>query len=274
MLWKFRAFVFAGFFVVSLPMTSACGRFKPARSYQVDTTANAAAYATVLDVLKSEHYVVLEQSETDKRVKVTAHVDEKSSHRSFITLRVSADRVELVPAGHLVHSDGGIHHALADELSALESKLKSKLAAGASSASARSAASSAAATSDIPSAWIEPAADVAKWGPGNFTCLPVALPRDEHEALSLRLSTGESADVTLSIAYAPELCRSSKQCKLAGGCPALGIGDSEQVKKLAARISRGEVTTKALLLHQGKPAANIDLGRHGSIAQSMSELKH
>jgi hypothetical protein len=64
------------------------------------------------------------------------------------------------------------------------------------------------------------------------------------------------------------------QCKVAGGgCPALGIGDTERVNRLAGRLSRGEVGAQATLLDSGSPVANIDLSKHGSIVQAMSEIK-
>jgi hypothetical protein len=72
---------------------------------------------------------------------------------------------------------------------------------------------------------------------------------------------------------APELCRSPAQCKVPGGCPALGIGDPERVSRIAARLSKGEVAAQAILLDSGKAVANIDLAKHGSIVQAMSEIK-
>ena len=108
---------------------------------------------------------------------------------------------------------------------------------------------------------------------GNFTCLPVRVPQEHQNALALQLSNGEKADLQLSLAYAPELCRSPAQCKLPGGCPALGIGDSERVSRIAGRLSRSEIGAHATLLDGGKPVANIDLSRHGSIVQALSEIK-
>jgi hypothetical protein len=58
-----------------------------------------------------------------------------------------------------------------------------------------------------------------------------------------------------------------------GGCPALGIGDPERVNRLAGRLHRGEVGAHATLLDSGKPVATIDLSKHGSIVQAMSEIK-
>jgi hypothetical protein len=125
----------------------------------------------------------------------------------------------------------------------------------------------------MPQAWSEPAYDPSVWGNGNFTCLPVRVPAEHQAALTLQLSNGEKADLQLSLAYAPELCRSPTQCKQPGGCPALGIGDSERVNRIAARLSKGEIAALAMLLDGGRPVANIDLSRHGSIVQAMSEIK-
>jgi hypothetical protein len=111
------------------------------------------------------------------------------------------------------------------------------------------------------------------WGNGNFTCIPVKVPADHQAALTLQLSNGEKADLQLSLAYAPELCRSPAQCKEAGGCPALGIGDPERVNRIASRLSKGEIGPSATLLDGGKPVANIDLAHHGSIVQALSEIK-
>ena len=91
---------------------------------------------------------------------------------------------------------------------------------------------------------------------------------------SLQLSNGEKADLQLSLAYAPELCRSPAQCKVAGGgCPALGIGDPERVNRLAGRLQRNEVGPHATLLDGGTPVVTIDLSKHGSIVQAMTEIK-
>jgi hypothetical protein len=87
------------------------------------------------------------------------------------------------------------------------------------------------------------------------------------------LSNGENADLLLSLAHAPELCRSAAQCKLPGGCPALGIADAERVSRLAARLSKHEVGPLATLLSKGQAVATIDLSKHGSIAQAMLEKR-
>jgi hypothetical protein len=91
--------------------------------------------------------------------------------------------------------------------------------------------------------------------------------------LTLQLTNGEKADLQLSLAYDPGLCRSPAQCKQPGGCPALGIGDTERVNRLAGRLSRGEIGSQAILLDSGKPVATIDLSHHGSIVQAMVEIK-
>jgi hypothetical protein len=101
----------------------------------------------------------------------------------------------------------------------------------------------------------------------------VRVPAEHQSALTLQLSNGEKADLLLSLAYAPELCRSPAQCKQTGGCPALGIGDPERVNRIAGRLSKGEIGAQATLLDGGNPVAAIDLARHGSIVQAMSEIK-
>ena len=100
------------------------------------------------------------------------------------------------------------------------------------------------------------------------------LAAEDQAQLSLKLSNGESADVLLSLAYAPELCRSPGECKLPGGCPALGIGDADRVSRIAARLSRHEVGSLATLVLRGRAVATIDLSKHGSIAQAMTETQH
>jgi hypothetical protein len=87
------------------------------------------------------------------------------------------------------------------------------------------------------------------------------------------LSNGENAKVAISIAYAPELCRSAKQCKLPGGCPALGLGDEHQVQALAERIAKQEIQSEATLTSRGQPIAKLDLSRHGSIAKALLQIK-
>jgi hypothetical protein len=103
--------------------------------------------------------------------------------------------------------------------------------------------------------------------------LPIKLADDEQTQLSLKLSNGETADVSLSLARAPELCRSPVECKLAGGCPALGIADADRVSRLAGRLSKREIGPLATLSLRGQAIVVIDLSKHGSIAQAMAE-KH
>ena len=59
-----------------------------------------------------------------------------------------------------------------------------------------------------------------------------------------------------------------------GGCPALGIGDPDHVSRIAGRLSRHEVGPLATLILRGQPVATIDLSKHGSIAQAMTEPSH
>ena len=103
--------------------------------------------------------------------------------------------------------------------------------------------------------------------------MPVKLADEEQTQLSLKMSNGETADVLLSLAHAPELCRSPAACKLPAGCPALGIADAERVLRLAGRLSKQEIGPLATLFSRAQPVAVIDLSKHGSIAQAMTE-KH
>jgi hypothetical protein len=154
-----------------------------------------------------------------------------------------------------------MHHALISELASLHQALQKKLGATQGSTSAPLAA----APSTLPVAWSETASD----GHGTFTCLPVKLAEDDQTQLSLKLSNGETADVSLSLALG--LCRSPTSCKLPGGCPALGIADSDHVSRLAGRLSKHEIGPLATLFSRGQAIAVIDLGKHGSIAQAMAE---
>jgi hypothetical protein len=193
---------------------------------------------------------------------------------------VAVGTVWLNAAGSLVR-DGKVHKKLSTEMAKLERKLKERLQAGAPATAPAGTVATPAATaapvadaSTVPQAWSEPAYDPSVWGNGNFTCLPVKVPAEHQAQLTLQLSNGEKADLQLSLAYAPELCRSPAQCKVAGGgCPALGIGDPERVNRLAGRLARNEIGALATLLDSGKPVANVDLSKHGSIVQAMSEIK-
>ena len=267
----------ASIVTLALALTLGCGRWQPAKSYEVTTQSDPqTSYAAVLDVASSEKYTVVSKDDVAKKVRLEARVSGNSaSSKSFIDVEVIGGSVKLVPAGSLV-KDGKVHKSLGRELSSLEGKFKRRLTSGASSAPPAAAevpAEPVAAASAVPQAWSEPAYDPSVWGNGNFTCLPVKVPAEHQAALTIQLSTGEKADLQLSLAYAPELCRSPAQCKVPGGCPALGIGDPERVNRIAARLSKGEVASQAILLDSGKAVANIDLSKHGSIVQAMSEIK-
>lgn len=259
---------------LSLSVAACGGRWIPITSHDVPAAAEPpSSYATVLQVATAKGYEVVNKDDAAKKLRLRA----KSSSKSFIDVAVAPGQVKLVPSGSLVRGDK-LHKQLEHELDNLQADLKARLGGGAAPvvASTSAPAPVAAAPVDpasVPQAWSEPAYDPSVWGNGNFTCLPVKVPQEHQAALALRLSNGEKADLQLSLAYAPELCRSPAQCKLSGGCPALGIGDAERVSKLAGRLSRKEVSSQATLLDGGKPVAAIDLSRHGSIVQALSELK-
>ena len=258
---------------LSVALSVACGaRWLPAKSYDVPNQADPQlSYAAVLEVTGSKHYTILAKDDVAKRLRLKA----KSNGNSFIDIEVVAGDVRLAPGGDLLR-DGKVHKILDHEIGRLEDDLKQRLGSGPAPAAvaATSAPAAPADTAGVPTAWSEPAYDPSVWGNGNFTCLPVRVPADHQSALTLQLSNGEKADLQLSLAYAPELCRSPVQCKQAGGCPALGIGDTERVSRLAGRLSRGEIGAQATLLDSGKAVANIDLAHHGSIVQALSEIKH
>lgn len=263
-----------GIALVTLALGAGCGRWQPAKSYDVATQSDPqVSYAAVLDVGSVEKYKVVSKDQ-GKKVRFESHTNSSS----FIDVEIAAGKVRLAAAGKLVR-DGKVHKSLGKELRALEDKIKKKLAGSGGATAAAATASSdtpvepASAASSVPTAWSEPAYDPSVWGNGNFTCLPVKVPAEHQSALVLQLSNGEKADLQLSLAYAPELCRSPAQCKVPGGCPALGIGDPERVNRIAQRLSKGEVAAQAILLDSGKAIANIDLSKHGSIVQAMSEIK-
>ncbi|HYQ44827.1 MAG TPA: hypothetical protein VER11_22735 [Polyangiaceae bacterium] len=273
----FRARLGLGLLLAALGAT-ACGGWRMPPPHQVPALTDASAsYLVVLDTLKNEHYAILEQDAATRTVRVRSHVDEKSASRvTVILLHVQDSAVYLSASGYLVRPDGTAHHALISELASLHEALQKKFGGatpGTSSASGASLAAPAAPAGSLPLAWSEPASNSAVWGSGNFTCLPIKLADEEQTQLTLHLSNGETADVLLSLAHAPELCRSPSQCKLAGGCPALGIADAERVSRLAARLSKHEVGPLATLYSRGQAIAVIDLSKHGSIAQAMTE-KH
>jgi hypothetical protein len=228
----------------------------------------------VLEAARANGYSVTTKDATA----MTARLQAKSNAKSYIDVAVVPGLVKLSAGGALVRGEK-VHKTLQNELGNLEFELKRKLGSGASaSTSAASPPTTEPApvvdSAAMPRAWSEPAYDPTVWGNGNFTCLPVRVPQEHQAALTLKLTNGEKADLQLSLAYAPELCRSPAQCKQPGGCPALGIGDSERVSRLAGRLARGEVGAQATLLDGDKPVANIDLSKHGSIVQALSDIKH
>jgi len=229
----------------------------------------------VLDTLKARKYKILSEDSASRTVAVRAHVGERDSEGgSVIHLQVSGGTVRIWATGYLVHRDGSTHRTLNTELLGLNQQLKKNLGTSAPPSPAQSSGVPAGAPSEtLPVAWSEPAYDPAVWGKGNFTCLPVKLAESDQPGLVLKLSNGENADVLLSLAHAPELCRSAAECKLTGGCPALGIADADRVSRLAARLSKHEVGPLATLFSKGRAVATIDLSKHGSIAQAMTE-KH
>lgn len=251
---------------------TACGwRKQPAHDVAALSDPNA-TYAVVLETLQTEKYTILDQDLAGRAVRVRSHVEESNpAHLSVILLRVDGGAVHLSASGYLVRPDGTTHHALNSELSSLHKALQKKLGAGGQGPSSVAAAQPLApvAAATLPVAWSETASN----GRGTFTCLPNKLAVEEQTQLSLTLSNGETADVSLSVAYAPERCRSPVACKLPGGCPALGIADSERVLRLAGRLSRREIGPLALLVLRGQPIATIDLSKHGSIAEAMNQ-KH
>jgi hypothetical protein len=258
--------------LVGLSLTLGCGRWQPAQSYDVPTQTDPRAnYAVVLSVAQTKEYKVVSKDDANMKVRLKAHCDSKS----FIDVTVYANDIRLGAAGSLVRDDK-VHKSLSTEIGKLERELQRQVAAGAPApapAAAAPPANGAVAGGPAPSAWTEPAYDPSVWGNGNFTCLPVRVPAEHQGALTLQLTNGEKADLQLSLAYDAGLCRSPAQCKQAGGCPALGIGDSERVGRLAGRLSRGEIGPQAVLLDSGTPVATIDLAHHGSIQQALSEIK-
>lgn len=257
---------------LSLGAAPGCGgRWQPATSHELASASDPqATYAAVLEVAAAKGYTVVSKDENAK----TARLQAQSNAKSFIDVTVAPGQVKLSPAGALVRGEK-VHRTLQNEVGNFEHDLGKRLNGGAVALASAPAASAPAAapTGAVPQAWSEPAYDPSVWGNGNFTCLPVKVPQEHQAALSLKLTNGEKADLQLSLAYAPELCRSPAQCKQPGGCPALGIGDTERVNRLAGRLSRGEIGSQATLLDGNEPVANIDLAKHGSIVQALSEIK-
>jgi hypothetical protein len=268
------------FCVLAALAAPACKGWRPQQSHDVAGLGDPnATYAAVLDTLQAEKYTLIDQDAAAHVVRVRSHVDESDpSHLSVILLQVDGAAVHVSASGYLVHPDGSTHHSLNAELASLQKQLQKRLGTVSGPPPAQTTAMlpppPAPPPGSLPVAWSEPAYDPSVWGHGNFTCLPVKLPVEDQAQLTLKLSNGENADVLLSLAYAPELCRSPGECKLAGGCPALGIGDPDKVSRIAGRLSRHEVGSQATLFLRGQAVAIIDLSKHGSIAQAMTETKH
>jgi len=250
-----------------------CGGWPPARTYAVKTRADAGGtFQAVQEVVTAHKYKVIERDDAGRTLKLRTHVDESSDKVSTITVKVDdTGSVSLLPGGFLVRENGTIHHRLDDEISTLELAIATQLAKGAPPPSATSGAPAAGEIGSTPEAWVEASADTARWGTGNFTCLPVHIPAEDTALIALRLSSGEIAKVTLSLAYADSLCRSPAACGQAAGCPALGIGDAEQVQALATLVGSQTVGATATLLYKGQAAVLVDLSRHGSIAQALGQ---
>jgi hypothetical protein len=264
----------ASVLVISLALVWGCS-MRTLSPHDVETQAEPqSAYATVLEVAAAEEYKVVTKDDAAKKVRLQSQADSGS----YIDVEVAAGQVKLTPGGKMV-SGAKLHRKLNNELEDLQGALKKRFhqdaePAGSAVAVASASATPTADTSGAPAAWSEPAYDPSVWGNGNFTCLPVRVPVDHQQALTLQLTNGEKADLQLSLAYDQGLCRSPGQCKQPGGCPALGIGDSERVSRLAGRLSRGEIGSQATLLDSGKVIATIDLAHHGSIVQALSDIKH
>jgi hypothetical protein len=253
--------------------TAACaGRWQPTSSHEVAAQSDPqATYTTILAAAADKKYTVVSKDDAAKKVRLQA----QSNGGSFIDIEVVGTQVKLSPAGALVRGNK-VHKILSNEVNNFETELKQRFGGGGAAPSAPAAAepTPVADASGAPTAWSEPAYDPSVWGNGNFTCLPVRVPADHQNALTLQLSNGEKADLQLSLAYDAGLCRSPTQCKQPGGCPALGIGDTERVTRIAGRLSRGEIGPSAVLLDSGKPVATVDLAHHGSIVQALTEIKH
>lgn len=256
----------------------ACG-FKPPRAQPIESQIDpVASYKTVREVLVAKEYKVTEEQEAERKVTVRSHVDEDDlANPTFITVEVTSQgKIVFVPKGALVHPDGKIHRSVNNELDDLREAIEAKLGAPPSLASASAspiASTAPSGSAQVAAAWNEPAYDPKIWGPGDFTCLPVKIPTEDQQTLKLRLSNGEDADLVLSLAYAPELCRSPAQCPLPTGCPALGFGDSQQVNKLAQRLVDKEIGDMATVVHRGQPVVTINLASHGLVSKAMTQLK-
>jgi len=287
-----RNLLFATSLAILAPgLTLGCNRWQPARAYQVPpgTAGGKPTYDAVQEVLAANKYQVLERDDAAFTAKIRSHAHETNDAlASFIGVAVEPDgRIVLTPSGYLVRPDGTIHRKLESELEELEYALSQRLnvplgarqplpppAAPASpAASATPTTTASTATGGIPYAWSERAYEPSTWGSDEFTCVPVKIAPEDQSTLRLRLSNGQDATVVISIAYAPELCRSPQQCSLPGGCPALGLGDEQQVTALAQLISNNVVAREAVLTSRGIPIATLDLSKHGSIAKAMQHVK-
>jgi hypothetical protein len=260
-----------------LGSATACGGWHPVRTPQMESHTNGdAAYSAVRQVLTDGKYHIEKQSDPERKIVVRSHVDEDSDKtHSFITIVTADDgKVSFTPSGYLVKNDGRIHRKLNAEIDDLSQRITDKLTpTKAVSSNTPTETSAPAPTTSIALAWNEPAYDPKIWGPGDFTCLPVKIPAEDQAALKLKLSTGEEADLVISIAYAPELCRSPKQCPVATGCPALGFGNVQQVNQLAQKLVDKSVGPLAIVLNHEQPIATIDLTSHGLIAKAIAQIK-
>lgn len=270
-----------------LVAAAGCARWAQQRPYAVKGTQDASAtYQAVQEVVLQHNYQVTKRDDAARALELRTHTDESSDKVTTITVRVDdSGTVTLVPAGFLVRDDGTIHKRVETELSKLEAAISERLGGGGAPAASASASAPGSAPpptiggalakgstpGSIPEAWVEPAADTARWGTGNFTCLPVHIPTSDIGLIALKLSNGEIANVVLSLAYDASLCRSPAACGKAEGCPALGIGDPQQVQALAQLVGSQKVAPKATLIYKGQAAVLVDLSRHGSIAQVIGQ---
>ncbi|MDQ2645752.1 MAG: hypothetical protein M3020_18190 [Myxococcota bacterium] len=287
-----RNLLFASSLALLTPvLTLGCNRWQPARAYQIPPGSAGAkpTYDAVQEVLSANKYQVLEKNDAAFSTKIRSHAHESNDAlASFIAITVESNgHVVLTPSGYLVRPDGTIHRKLESELEELEYALSQRLnvplgarqplpppappPTAATAGTAPSASTSS--PTGIPYAWSERAYEPSTWGSDEFTCVPVKIAPEDQSQLRLRLSNGQDATVVISIAYAPELCRSPQQCSLPGGCPALGLGDEQQVAALAGLISNNAVAKEAVLTSRGVPIATLDLSKHGSIAKAMLQLK-
>jgi len=273
--------------VFLLLVVGGCARWAQPRPYAVKGMQDpSATYQAVQEVVANFNYKVTKRDDAARSLELRTHTDESTDKVTTITIKVDdGGSVTLVPAGFLVREDGTIHKRVDTELSKLEAAISERLGGGAAPAPSGSASApgtaapptiggalaKGGASGSTPEAWVEPAADTARWGTGNFTCLPVHIPASDTGLIALKLSNGEIANVALSLAYDASLCRSPAACGQADGCPALGIGDTQQVQALAQLVGSQKVSPKATLLYKGQATVQVDLSRHGSIAQAIGQ---